>query len=367
MTFKWYKKACLWWLLIACLYPLNASANPVVFVHDSKRNQDTSLIQEQRLLNIYSAVDLDAFEPLLRAFVAQSPNTTLAYYDVNTLELYHKVIDESKRPKASLIISSAMDLQLKLVNEGLAKTYQSSMTQALPDMAKWRNQIFAFSLEPVVMLVNQNHFPGTDLPKNRLDLLKTMRHYSEDFHGKIGTYDIRTSGVGYLLASQDARQADATWGRLIEAFGSHQVQTYCCTSAMIDDVANGDLLLGYNLLGSYANKRALGDPRLTMIMPSDYTLLLMRSALIPKFAPNSEDAGRFIDFLLSPAGQKLMLSENLLFPIDSASQAININPKRSHPTRIIELDQQLLVGRDHAKQSRFIRSWESALELSELE
>lgn len=353
-------------LLVLAFIAPSLQANPVIFQHESKLNQDANLIQEERLLNIYSAVDLDAFEPLLRAFVETNPNTKIAYYDVNTLELYHQVIAEKERPKASLIISSAMDLQLKLVNDGMAKTYQSSMTQALPDMAKWRNQIFAFSLEPVVMLVNQNRFPGKILPKNRLDLLKSMRQYSDDFLGKIGTYDIRKSGVGYLLASQDARQADATWGRLIEAFGSHQVQTYCCTSAMIDDVANGDLLLGYNLLGSYANKRALGDPRLTMIMPSDYTLLLMRSALIPKFAPNSEDAGLFIDFLLSPSGQKLMLSENLLFPIDSASQAINISPKRSHPTRIIELDQQLLVGRDHAKQSRFIRSWESALELMTL-
>jgi len=149
-------------------------ANPVVFKHESQRDQKASFIQEPRILNVYSAVDLDAFEPLLRAFVEKSPNTTIAYYDVNTLELYHKVVAEKDRPKASLIISSAMDLQLKLVNDGLAKTYQSSMTQNLPDMAKWRNQIFAFSLEPVVMLVNQNHFPGKTLPKNRLDLLKSM-------------------------------------------------------------------------------------------------------------------------------------------------------------------------------------------------
>lgn len=342
-------------------------ANPVIYQYDKGLEQGATFFQEQRTLNIYSTVDLDAFEPLLKAFVERHPSTKLAYHDVNSLELYHKVIAEKDRPKASLIVSSAMDLQLKLVNEGLAKTYQSSITQALPDMAKWRSQIFAFSLEPVVMLVNRNQFPGGVLPKNRLDLLQIMRHHSQAFQGKIGTYDIRKSGVGYLLASQDARQADATWGRMIEAFGNHQVKTYCCTSAMIDEVAAGDLLLGYNLVGSYANKRALGDPRLTMIMPSDYTLLMMRTALIPKLAPNAEDAGIFIDFLLSEKAQSLMLKENLLFPISDVSKAINLSEKRSHPTRIIELDQQLLVGRDHAKQSRFIRSWESALELSELE
>jgi iron(III) transport system substrate-binding protein len=342
-------------------------ANPVVYEYTNALNQETNTFLEHRTLNIYSTIDLDAFEPLLKAFVMTNPRTKIAYYDVNSLELYHKVIDEKNRPKASLIISSAMDLQLKLVNDGLAKAYQSNMTQDLPDMAKWRNQIFAFSLEPVVMLVNNKLFPGDELPKSRQDLLKIMRQYSQEFQGKIGTYDIRKSGVGYLLASQDARQADATWGRLIEAFGSHQVQTYCCTSAMIDDVATGDLLLAYNLVGSYANKRALGDPRLTMIMPSDYTLLMMRSALIPKLAPNAEDAGLFIDFLLSAKVQNRMLNENLLFPIDSANEAVHTSTKQSHPTRIIELDQQLLVGRDHAKQSRFIRSWESALELSGLE
>jgi len=355
--------------LVAFIFTYVASlmANPVVYESDSALDQGGNFFQEQRTLNIYSTVDLDAFEPILKAFVETYPATKVAYYDVNSLELYHKVMAEKDRPKASLIVSSAMDLQLKLVNDAYAKTYQSSMTQALPEMAKWRNQIFAFSLEPVVMLVNQNLFPGGELPKNRLDLLQIMRHHSQAFQGKIGTYDIRKSGVGYLLASQDARQADATWGRMIEAFGSHKVKTYCCTSAMIDDVAAGDLLLGYNLVGSYAHKRALGDPRLTMIMPTDYTLLMMRSVLIPKLAPNAEDAGKFIDFLLSEKVQSLMLSENLLFPIGDASQAINLSKKRSHPTRIIELDQQLLVGRDHAKQSRFIRSWESALELSELD
>jgi iron(III) transport system substrate-binding protein len=35
------------------------------------------------------------------------------------------------------------------------------------------------------------------------------------------------------------------------------------------------------------------------------------------------------------------------------------------PKRAIELDQQLLVGRDYAKQRRFIKSWEVALEIND--
>lgn len=319
-----------------------------------------------RVLRINSSLDLASFAPLLNRFVTLHPDIRVSYLDVNTLELYKKTIAEADNPSASLVISSAMDLQLKLVNDGYVQTYTSDATASLPSDAKWRNQVFAFSLEPVVMLINKAKYPGK-LPNDRQALLQTIRQYDDQMTGKIGTYDIRKSGVGYLLASQDARQADATWGRLIEAFGSHNLKTYCCTHDIIDDVASGKLVIGYNLLGSYASQRARTDPRLKMILPKDYTLMVMRVALIPKKAQNVEDAGLFLDFLLSDEIQKMMQTQALLFPIRPGIAPI-MTPyivEAPGPKRVIELDQQLLVGRDYAKQRRFIKSWEVALEISE--
>jgi ABC-type Fe3+ transport system substrate-binding protein len=319
-----------------------------------------------RILNINSTMDLASFEPILNEFVALNPMVRVAYRDVSTLDLYFLVMKEKTAPVASLAISSSMDLHLKLVNDGYAQTYQSSVTSRLADNFKWRNQLFAFSLEPVVILVNKKAFPG-DLPDDRQSLLQTIRQYGPEMTKRIGTYDIRQSGVGYLLASQDARQADATWGRLLEAFGNHDIQTYCCTHDIIDDVASGKLVVGYNLLGSYASQRAQEDDRLKMILPKDYTLMLMRTAFITKNAPNAKDAGLFLDFLLSDKAQEMMQTQGLLFPIQP-----NVNnPNTPYvvnapgPTGVIELDQQLLVGRDYAKQKRFIHSWEEALEIKE--
>lgn len=343
-------------LLSVLTFYVRADTFPVVFGNASNTH----------VLTIYSAVDLDSFGPLLKQFSAENPDLQVRYFDINTLELYHKVIDEREAPVGDLIISSAMDLQLKLVNDGYAQTYKSTNTESLPDNAKWRNQIFSFSLEPVVILVNNTLFPDKAFPQDRQSLLQSIRRYSDKFDGKIGTYDIRTSGVGYMLASQDARQADATWGRLLEAFGNHNLQTYCCTSQIIDDIASGKLILGYNLLGAYAYRRALNNPKLTMIMPSDYTLLLRRTALIPKNAPHAEDAGRFLDFLLSNEGRRTIFTQSLLFPIDVNYSSKNVvsATNSTHPMRLIELDQQLLVGRDIAKESKFIKSWEVALELN---
>ncbi len=317
-----------------------------------------------RILHINSTMDLASFEPILNAFVSLYPNVRLAYRDVSTQDLYFLVMEEQKEPVASLAISSAMDLNLKLVNDGYAQTYQSEATMLLPDNFKWRDQLFAFSLEPVVMLVNKQAFPDA-LPEDRQSLLQTIRQHGKEMTRRIGTYDIRQSGVGYLLASQDARQADATWGRLLEAFGNHDIQTYCCTHEIIDDIASGKLAVGYNLLGSYASQRAQEDDRLKMILPKDYTLMLMRTAFIPNNAPNVRDAGLFLDFLLSDTAQQMMQTQDLLFPIQPDAN----NPNNLYvvsapgPTGVIELDQQLLVGRDFAKQKRFIRNWEAALEI----
>lgn len=345
-------------ILILCGLALHVSAaQPLWFGEASAPRQ----------LYIHSTLDMSSFRPLLEQFVAQHPDIRVAYVDVNTLELYYRTVSETDAPKASLVLSSAMDLQLKLVNDGYTQVYRSDETERLPSHTKWRDEVFAFSYEPVVMMVNKEAFAEREVPRNRQEMLSYIRQYDDSVTGRLGTYDIRQSGVGYLLASQDARQADATWGRILEAFGSHGVRTYCCSSDIIDDVASGKLLLGYNLLGSYAAQRAKQDPALEMVIPRDYALMLMRTALIPKNAPNVSEAGQFLDFLLSDAGQALMMSEELLYPIHEQPLTHDGNDLPLGPTRTIravDLDQQLLVGRDLIKQRRFIKSWELALELS---
>lgn len=95
--------------------------------------------------------------------------------------------------------------------------------------------------------------------------------------------------------------------------------------------------------------------------------MLMRAALIPNSAPNPQDAGLFLDFLLSDSAQKMMQTQGLLFPIRPDANTPN-DPyvvNAPGPTGVIELDQQLLVGRDYAKQKRFIRNWEMALEITD--
>ena len=161
-----------------------------------------------------------------------------------------------------------MDLQTKLANDGLAQRHSSGQTQDLPDWAVWNDMVFAFTQEPAAFVVSNAAFAGLPLPANRQELINTLRQNPEIFEGRVGTYDIRVSGSGYLFATQDARTSDTYW-RLTEVMGTLDPELYCCTSDMIEDVANGKLAIAYNVLASYAEQSPPEDA-FTIVLPSDF-------------------------------------------------------------------------------------------------
>ena len=118
---------------------------------------------------IHSATDTAAIAPLIAAFEARYPQIDVLYTEYNTAELYRAFRRQFERnePTADIVISSAMDLQTKLVNDGYAQKYASPYTAALPAWANWRNEAFGFTFEPVVMAYNKAAFsPASGAPQS---------------------------------------------------------------------------------------------------------------------------------------------------------------------------------------------------------
>ena len=51
---------------------------------------------------------------------------------------------------------------------------------------------------------------------------------------------------------------------------------------MMERVSSGENLIGYNILGSYAEARAKNDPSLGIAYPKDYVLVLSRVSFISR-------------------------------------------------------------------------------------
>ncbi|MBL4627478.1 MAG: ABC transporter substrate-binding protein [Roseicyclus sp.] len=302
------------------------------------------------ILRVISTADLDVFEPFLLRFQADNPEVGIDYVTASSAE-----VNRAIRGGAvfDLALSSAMDLQFTLANDGYAQSYRSGVTDTLPDWARWNDQLFAFTAEPAVIVINQAHFVGLVLPHTRAELVTLLRDNPDRFSGRLGTYDLRASGLGYLFATQEARSSDAYW-RLTEVMGRLDARLYCCSSQMIDDVAAGELALAYNVLGSYAQQRLDRDEGLTILPLEDFANVMLRTALIPATAVEVDAAGAMLDALLRE-GMGQGTAEPVLPPLQSRGEA------DQSPFGPIRLGPALMVYLDRLNRESFLEAWDAAM------
>ncbi|EIM76081.1 periplasmic iron-binding protein [Nitratireductor aquibiodomus RA22] len=317
----------------------------------------------ESILRVYSATDTSAVMQLIRRFEVSTPGVRVEYTEFNTSELYAE-IRRGDSP-ADVVISSAMDLQAKLVNSGLAHAFKPTNARNVPAWAQWRDELYGFTFEPVAMVYNRAAFAQRELPRSRSELAGVIRDDPGFFNGRVGTYDIHRSGVGYLFATQDA-QRGYQFSRLTESFGRARTKTFCCTLDILNGVASGELVFGYNVIGSYALSRANSDPRVGVYLLDDYTNVMTRTAFVPKTARNKAPATAFIDFLLSPAGQSTIARHSSLLPLHfSASDQEAPSPEMATEGRSalpIRLGIGLLTYLDRLKKKAFLADWEAAMQ-----
>jgi len=246
------------------------------------------------------------------------------------------------------IISSTMDVQLKLTNDGFARALGSVSP---PEWAQWRQSLFAFTAEPAAIVLNREAFAGHPIPQTRQELIEALRARPDVFRNRIGTYDVRKSGLGYLFATQDARASETFW-RLMEVMGGLNVRLYCCSGDMIDDLTDGTIAVAYNVLGSYADARADSQDALTIVLPSDFPTTMMRTAFVSRATQKPEAAERFVRYLVAYQSSATDKSRSLPSLLGGDTEA---------ERETIALKPALITFLDVLKRRKFISEWESAL------
>lgn len=316
-------------------------------------------------LVIFSSTDLPVFEPVVLAFQQAHPGVAVTYHDLNTIVIYDRFVEaaEAGEPTADLLLSSALDLQIKLVNDGYTAAYSSALTRRLPRWANWRDEAFGFTYEPVVTVFNRTGMTPDEVPRTRYQLARMLDEQPARFSGRVSTYDLERSGAGFLFATQDARESDAIWA-LARSFGASGVKLYSSTTAILDRVASGQFLIGYNVMGSYAMARAAVDPQIGMVLQEDYTLVVSRIAVLPNTATRPDLARLFLDFLLSERGQGIIAEAHLfaIHPnVEGDATAAALRAQAGDSLRPIQVGPGLLVYLDQAKRERFLERWQHAL------
>lgn len=296
-------------------------------------------------VRILSSTDTAIFAPIIENFIGQNASISIEYFVTGTADLDRKFREAPE--DFDIVISSAMDLQFKLANDGYALRLENLQH---PEWAQWRESLFAFTAEPAAIVINRDAFENYPLPKTRQELIVALRERPDVFQGRVGTYDVRESGLGYLFATQDARASDTFW-RLMEVMGGLNVRLYCCSGSMIDDLADGSLAVAYNVLGSYAGARIDDTDALEVVLPSDFPTTMMRTALVSSETEQAAIARTFVQHLIA---RNEADSDNLPLPVLST-----IGPSIEPTT--IPLEPALMTFLDDLKRRQFLTEWEAAV------
>ena len=319
---------------------------------------------QAQTLRVYSATDTPAMQPLIESFLATAPGAEVEYVEFQTIGLYQKIRDSDPDEMPDVVISSAMDLQVDLVNRGLAQRVSLPIDASPPGWATWRSELFGFTFEPAALVYDRRAISDADLPANHRDLASFVRTNEAALQGRIGSYDLRQSGVGYLYASQGSLQGPQAQ-RLIEVLGRAGLKVYCCTSQMVEAAAKGELAFAVNTIGSYASSLVQDIPHLGLHFFEDYNLVMTRTVFVPQGAQNPELAARFVTFLLSDRGQRAIAEKTPLIPIRPSGPAqAEIEPliEENRGTFLpIKLTPALLTFLDDLKRQDFLSGWDTSL------
>lgn len=325
---------------------------------------DVAKAKSEGTVVIYSTTDQKQIAPLIKDFEALYPGVKVEYHDMNSTEVYNRFISESAvGASADVVWSSAMDQTIKLVNDGYAQPHKLSDTSKLPEWAIWKNEAFGTTFEPIGIVYNKRLVDPTEVPHTHAEFTKLLTTRIDKFKGKVTTYDPEKSGVGFMLHSQDALANSAGFWELASAMGQAGMRVQTSVGTMMERIASGENLIGYNMIGSYALVRAAKDPSIGVAFTQDYNLVLSRVTFIAKRAAHPAAGRLWLEYVLSQRGQTLIANQADLFAIRSDVQGdttiSSLKAKLGNAIKPIPISPALLTYLDQSKRLEFLKKWNS--------
>lgn len=316
-------------------------------------------------LVIHGALDLPLIAPLLEDFHRRYPQIELTYRNFTTLDIYRTFMANAgevgtDETTADVVMSSAMPWQYRLANDGHAQPLHSEAARNWPDWARWRQELFGITFEPIVIVYRRELAERFGAVESHADLLALLERESAALRGRVVTYDPTRSGVGYTYAIEEARLSPRYW-ELVAALGGVDADLVGTTREMLVGLAEGRYLIGYNLLGSYARGFVREHPDLVIAVPTDYALVMQRLAFIARSADHPRAARLFLDYLLSEAGQRVISEQTPLGAVHPAlhgdGSASALRARLGEALRPIPLSPGLLATLDDLKREALLSLW----------
>jgi iron(III) transport system substrate-binding protein len=251
---------------------------------------------------VYSALDREFSEPILKDYAKKSGVRVLPKFDVEstkTLGLTNLIFTEAERPRCALFWNNEILNTLRLKEKGLLAPYHPSRAGDLGAAFKAKDSTwYGFAARARILIVNTKLVPEAERPKGIKDLLDTK------WKGKIGIakplFGTTATHAAVLFSVWGDQKAKAFFRDL----KANRVAVFSGNKQVAMAAGSGEIAIGLTDTDDAMGEIDAGSP-VALVYPDRGkdelgTLFIPNTLAVIKGSPDQKQAEALADYLLSP-------------------------------------------------------------------
>jgi iron(III) transport system substrate-binding protein len=251
---------------------------------------------------LYSALDQEFAEPVLRDLGKQAGIQVLSKFDVEstkTVGLTTAIIAEAGRPRCDLFWNNEILNTLRLKDKGLLQPIQPQHAGDLPQVFKDADGMwYGFAARGRILLVNTQLVAEADRPTGLTDLVKAR------WKGKIGIAKPLFGTTATHAACLFAAWGDDKARKFFKELKANEVQVLSGNKQVATAVGAGQIAFGLTDTDDAMGEIEAGSA-VAIVYPDRQTdqlgtLFIPNTLALIKDAPHPQAASRLADLILSP-------------------------------------------------------------------
>ncbi len=297
-------------------------------------------------LTLYSVAPATLANTLAKEF-SEKTGHHVNVWTSSTGKVMARLAAEANHPQADVVMVAGWAEGLGLANKGMVYPYHpASIEKTLVEPAKLPAPFLPYGLDTVSMVFNPKALPkGAKLPNSWFDLTQPI------WRNQLTAPNPLLSGTAsnFVTALVD-RYGDKAWQFFATLKANGTVWPGTNDAALLP-VIKGERSGMLGCVGHTAVVAKEQGNSIEQIFPKEGTLIIPRPIIILKSAHNKKLAEEFVNFVLSPAGQKLVAQDNLYPALQGISAKPNMAKLGSFP--VISINWEKLADSQPAVLERF--------------
>jgi iron(III) transport system substrate-binding protein len=265
-------------------------------------------------LVLYTTRTESLIKPVIDAYKKVKPDVTIDLLTGQNAELSAKMLEERSNPRADLFINTDNLSMASLAAQGLFEPEASSEVMSVPEAYRAPDGSWAaLTLRARVIMYNTDLVTAEEAPQSMFDLTDPK------WNGQIGAANSANGSLQAQVAAIRNLLGEAKATEFLKGLVANDTQFFPGHTDVRKAVGSGELKLGLVNHYYYQLSKAEGAP-VGVVYPDQGSgemgvVVNSTNAGIIEGAPHEEEAEEFVEYLLTPEGQKIFAEVNYEYPV----------------------------------------------------